>query len=99
ARIVDPTAAAVDVATPGAAVGAAVADAATTAPTPAAPTPAPQATIVVQRGDSPWSLAETHLGDGLRWRELWDLNASRAQPGGRTWSAPDAPIQPGWELA
>jgi DNA-binding SARP family transcriptional activator/nucleoid-associated protein YgaU len=65
----------------------------------AAETAAPMATVVVQRGDSPWSLAETHLGDGMRWRELWELNASRAQPDGRTWATPDVAIQPGWELA
>ena len=39
----------------------------------------------VARGDSPWSLAERHLGDGLRWRELWDLNRGVPQADGRAW--------------
>ncbi len=56
-------------------------------------------TVTVVRGDSPWSLAETHLGDGLRWRELWEANSARVQPDGTTWASPDSPIRPGWELA
>jgi nucleoid-associated protein YgaU len=56
-------------------------------------------TVTVVRGDSPWSLAETHLGDGLRWRELWEANSTRVQPDGTTWASADAPIRPGWELA
>jgi DNA-binding SARP family transcriptional activator len=40
---------------------------------PAAPAGGQQR-YVVQRYDSPWSIAERHLGDGARWRELrdWD---------------------------
>ncbi len=86
------------------AVGPAAAPAAPTpAPAPAAASPTPSATaatvIVVQRGDSPWGLAEEHLGDGVRWRELWEFNRTRPQPTGGTWANPDDSIQPGWTLA
>lgn len=66
----------------------------------AAPTPAPSTelpTCVVQRRDSLWVLAERHLGDGLRWREIYDLNQGRPQPGGRTLRDPNL-IRPGWTL-
>jgi nucleoid-associated protein YgaU len=54
--------------------------------------------ITVQRGDSPWSLAEEHLGDGMRWREIWELNRERTQPDGTSWANPKTAIQPGWRL-
>lgn len=53
---------------------------------PATPTPAPVAvqaapapveavvTHTVQRGETLWSIAEQHLGDGHRYREILDLN-------------------------
>lgn len=70
----------------------------TTAPTPSALTaPAPGVVITVTNGDSAWSLAEQHLGDGMRWRELWEANRSVMQPDGRTWSDPQV-IRPGWQL-
>ncbi len=28
----------------------------------------------IQKGDSLWSIALAHLGDGSRWPELWELN-------------------------
>jgi len=40
----------------------------------AAPASAPQPVYVVQRGDSLWAIAETHLGSGFRWTEIHDLN-------------------------
>lgn len=40
----------------------------------AAPASAPQPVYVVQRGDSLWAIAETHLGSGFRWTEIRDLN-------------------------
>jgi LysM domain len=43
-------------------------------------------TVTVERGDSAWSLAEKHLGDPMRWRELWDLNRHTVQPDGRNWN-------------
>lgn len=46
------------------------------APTQATPAPARPATIkhVVERGETLWSLAEQHLGEGSRYRELAELN-------------------------
>lgn len=52
---------------------------------------------VVQRRDSLWVLAERHLGDGLRWREIYDLNQGLPQPGGRALHNPNL-IIPGWTL-
>ena len=49
----------------------------------AAPRPEANAqlmTVTVERGDSAWSLAEKHLGEPMRWRELWDLNRHTVQP-------------------
>lgn len=40
----------------------------------APPTDAGAMVVVVQRGDSLWSIAERVLGDGERWREIFDLN-------------------------
>lgn len=54
-------------------------------------------TLVVRRGDSAWGLAEQYLGDGMRWRELWELNRERPQPDGRSWTDPQL-IVPGWHL-
>ncbi|MGD9798868.1 MAG: LysM peptidoglycan-binding domain-containing protein, partial [Acidimicrobiia bacterium] len=64
--------------------------------TDAMPTQEP-VVITVGPGDSAWSLAETHLGDGMRWRALWDANREVIQPDGRTWSDPQL-IRVGWRL-
>ncbi len=64
--------------------------------TDAMPTRAP-VVITVGPGDTAWSLAETHLGDGMRWRELWDANREVVQPDGRSWSDPQV-IRVGWQL-
>jgi hypothetical protein len=67
------------------------------------PAPVPDAgeeerpTCVIRPRDSLWKLAEDHLGDGLRWRELWDLNAEREFPDGVAFTDPDL-IRPGWVL-
>ena len=53
--------------------------------------------IIVNPRDSLWRLAEHHLGDGMRWRELWELNRDRTFPDGRVFRNPDI-IQPGWSL-
>ncbi|MBA2320801.1 MAG: LysM peptidoglycan-binding domain-containing protein [Deltaproteobacteria bacterium] len=37
---------------------------------------------VVEQRDTLWRIAETTLGDPLRWREIYDLNAGRVQPDG-----------------
>jgi LysM domain len=54
-------------------------------------------TVTVERGDSAWSLAEKHLGDPMRWRELWDLNRHTVQPDGGRWNNQQT-IAPGWIL-
>jgi DNA-binding SARP family transcriptional activator len=53
--------------------------------------------IEVRRGDNPWDLATTHLGDPMRWRELWELNRGVPQADGMAWTVPDI-IEPGWRL-
>ena len=52
--------------------------------------------VVVKPGDSLWLLAETHLGDALRWEDIYDLN-SGPLPGGGTLRDPNL-IHPGWRL-
>jgi DNA-binding SARP family transcriptional activator len=47
--------------------------------------------------DSLWDIAERHLGDGVRWREIYDLNRHRPQPDGQRLDAAKL-IQPGWRL-
>ncbi|MBI2169359.1 MAG: LysM peptidoglycan-binding domain-containing protein [Actinobacteria bacterium] len=69
-----------------------------TAPSPSgseAPIRAP--TYVVQPRDSLWRIAERHLGDGFRWREIFELNRVAPQPDGWVLTDPDL-IQPGWVL-
>lgn len=66
------------------------------APQEAAPTVTADV-VVVAKGDSLWSLAEQHLGDGRRWKEIWALNADREMPGGHVLTRPEW-IDPGWEL-
>ncbi|MFC5381829.1 LysM peptidoglycan-binding domain-containing protein [Aquipuribacter nitratireducens] len=70
---------------------------------PAGATGAPDAAVqsalavTVQRGDSLWSLAERHLGDGHRWRDLAEANLGTPQPGGGSLGA-DGALQPGWRI-
>jgi DNA-binding SARP family transcriptional activator len=55
-------------------------------------------TYVVQPQDDLWSIAERHLGDPFRWREIWDLNGHRAvPPNGDVFDDEDL-IRPGWVL-
>src|SRR5581483_5407212 len=54
-------------------------------------------TYVVKPRDDLWSLAERHLGDGHRWRELFHLNRGRPQPRGRALRPPTL-LRPGWIL-
>ena len=63
--------------------------------------PTPQAVgesgwVVVRPGDSLWHLAEQHLGDAMRWGEIYELN-SGPLPGGGTLRDPNL-IHPGWRL-
>jgi DNA-binding SARP family transcriptional activator len=51
----------------------------------------------VQRGDTLWSIAETHLGDPERWREIARLNYNVPQPDGGALTDSHW-IYPGWQL-
>ena len=52
---------------------------------------------IVRAGDTLWSIASQQLRSPLRWREIADLNAGKAQPDGET--LVDAGwILPGWVL-
>ena len=56
------------------------------------------ATVVTGDRDSWWSLAERHLGEGLRWRELRALNLERTVSE-RTTIGPDTDqLESGWSL-
>src|SRR2546423_8497729 len=78
-----------------------VATEASPSPSPAEPLPAPGKTVVkevvVRPRDDLWDLAEAHLGDPFRWREIWELNAGRLQPDGQGFVEPEL-ILPGWVL-
>ena len=52
---------------------------------------------VVRRHDTLWRIAERHLGDPLRWPEIFALNRGREQPDGRRLEQAHW-IYPGWEL-
>lgn len=54
-------------------------------------------TYVVRRNDTLWAIAERQLGDPLRWRDIYDLNHGRPQPGGETLTDPHW-IYQGWTL-
>ena len=65
----------------------------------AAQTPHGPATksLTVHEGDSLWGLAESNLGDGERYPELFDASKGIVQADGQTMSNPDL-IQPGWKI-
>jgi nucleoid-associated protein YgaU len=59
---------------------------------------APEApSVVVEPGDSLWSIAAEHLGDGHRYPGIANLNRGITQADGRFLSDPDL-LQPGWVL-
>jgi len=58
---------------------------------------APRPTYEVQRRDTLWDIAERHLGDPFRWREIFGLNQGKVQPDGRCLTDPDL-IHAGWRL-
>lgn len=60
--------------------------------------PTPAATITVERHDTYWAIAERHLGDGLRWREVRDLNVGRTMPDGHVIVPGSDLLRPGWVL-
>lgn len=47
--------------------------------------------------DNLWDIAERHLDDGRRWKEVFDLNKGRIQPDGQQLELGRL-IQPGWVL-
>ena len=47
--------------------------------------------------ESLWEIAQNHLGDGRRYREIFELNAGRVQPDGTKLTIASL-IRPGWEL-
>ncbi|MFE9604493.1 hypothetical protein [Streptomyces hokutonensis] len=51
----------------------------------------------VRPAESLWSIAETELGDGERWREIAALNEDRTMTGGEVFRA-NGFLQPGWQL-
>ncbi len=53
--------------------------------------------VTVERGDSLWSLAETHLGNGESWHEIATLNLGRTMVDGTTFDDSQQ-IRPGWHL-
>ncbi|MGQ0823782.1 MAG: LysM peptidoglycan-binding domain-containing protein [Actinomycetota bacterium] len=55
-------------------------------------------TVTVQRHDSYWAIAERTLGDGLRWREILDLNVGRTLPDGTIIAVGDETLHTGWVL-
>jgi len=57
------------------------------------------ALITTVRGDSLWHLAQKHLGNGLRWKEIAALNTDRVQHDGHRLSVDDPTLPVGWVLA
>ncbi len=47
--------------------------------------------------DCLWDIAERYLGDGRRYKEIYDLNKGKLQPDGRRLTNPDL-IMPGWQV-
>ena len=60
------------------------------------PEPEPR-TVTVQPGDYLRKIAQTHLGDENRWREIYELNRGVSQADGRALTNPNV-IQVGWIL-
>ena len=69
----------------------------TPAASPTLPVEQATKTYVVKPRDDLWRLAERHLGDGARWRELFKTNQGRPQPDGGALRSPRL-IRPGWIL-
>lgn len=51
----------------------------------------------VQPRDDLWSLAERHLSDPYRWKELFEMNKGTEQHNGQSLTSPDL-LRPGWVL-
>jgi hypothetical protein len=61
------------------------------------PRPSDFVSYTVKPRDSLWKIAEEQLGDGFRWREVWELNRGVPQGDGRVLHDPDL-VRPGWVL-
>ncbi|WP_035851156.1 BTAD domain-containing putative transcriptional regulator [Kitasatospora azatica] len=68
-----------------------------TAPAPAAARTQAPGACTVGPGDTLWDLAERHLDNPLRWREIYELNKMLPQSDGRHLSDPDR-VYPGWTM-
>ncbi|WP_231157069.1 LysM peptidoglycan-binding domain-containing protein [Streptomyces sp. CNZ748] len=51
----------------------------------------------VRAGESLWSIAEQHLGNGERWRQIAALNEGHTMDGGQVFQS-NTFLQPGWQL-
>ncbi|MDI5974025.1 BTAD domain-containing putative transcriptional regulator [Streptomyces sp. SL13] len=58
----------------------------------------PRTEYVVVEGDTLWDIARVHLGDPLKWPQIYALNRERVQEDGARLRDPDV-IRPGWRLA
>jgi nucleoid-associated protein YgaU len=68
-------------------------------PAPAPPAAPPAAgEYIVRHGDTYWGLAQQHLGDGTRWREIRDANIGRTVAPGQVITAQTDDLYPGWRL-
>jgi len=74
----------------------AVVSAASTEQTPTPPA-AGGPLITTVRGDSLWQLAQKHLGNGLRWKEIATLNTDRVQHDGQRLSIDNPTLPVGWD--
>ena len=54
--------------------------------------------VLVEERTTAWAFAEAHLGDGLRWQDLWTLNRDRPQPDDQAWTDSEDDLQPGWQM-
>ncbi|WP_419994469.1 BTAD domain-containing putative transcriptional regulator [Streptomyces boninensis] len=68
-------------------------------PQPAAENPEERQPVeyIVRPGDTLWDIADTHLGDGVRWPRIYALSKDIIQPDGRRLTDPDL-IDIGWHL-
>ncbi len=69
-------------------------------PVPSAPAPeaVTAGTYTVGPRDTWWSVAEAALDDGLRWREVRDLNVGHAMADGHVVQATDEQLVEGWQV-
>jgi nucleoid-associated protein YgaU len=64
---------------------------------PAGAPPPPLPVYEVRHRDTLWDIAERHLRDPFRWREIFQLNQGRAQADGGRLTDPDV-LRAGWRI-